>query len=456
MSEEIKNRVLIADDDEVLCDLLKDELKDDGFIVDVVFDGKDAIEKIGLSNYDLLLLDLEMQKVSGEDVLKYVLENKPMLQIIVLTGKIDIRTAVKCMKLGAYDFVTKPYDYDQLLVRMNQAIKHKELIVNNAVLRSKIERMEPGIIIGESDKIKSVLELGKRAAISDSNILVQGETGTGKELFAEYLHKNSNRSQKPFITINCASLPDQLIETELFGHEKGAFTDAKTGKQGLVEVANDGTLFLDEIGELSIAMQPKLLRFLEKGEFRRVGGVQNLKSNVRIIAATNRILEDEVELGNFRRDLLYRLNVITLTVPALSERLEDVPILANFFLQRKCSSKSPKRITGSAINTLMDYNFPGNIRELQHIIERAIIFSQDEDIKPEDLALPGTASQVDENFEYSMPNNILKIEELEKIHYRNILEKYSWNRVECSLALGVSQKTLYSKIKKYKLKRYAN
>lgn len=330
----IASQILIVDDDETLCYLLKEELLNEGFKVDITYDGKFAIQNLKNKNYDLLLLDLEMREISGEQVLDFVKENYPGLQVIVLTAKSEMRTAIECIKKGAYDFITKPYEFSQLLVTINRALELKDLIVKNRLLSEKVNQTIQHQIIGESFKIKEVIKLAERAAKSDSNILLEGETGTGKELFAEFIHKNSERNEKPLVAINCASLPDQLIESELFGFEKGAFTDAKSSKQGLVEIANRGTLFLDEIGELSLTLQPKLLRFLEKGEFRRIGGVANLTSDVRVIGATNKNLMEESENKNFRKDLLFRLNVITLTIPPLRERGIDVLILANYFLEK--------------------------------------------------------------------------------------------------------------------------
>jgi transcriptional regulator with PAS, ATPase and Fis domain len=289
--------------------------------------------------------------------------------------------------------------------------------------------------------------------MSDSNILIEGETGTGKELFAEYIHKHSARKDKPFVVINCASLPDQLIESELFGHEKGAFTDAKTSKQGLVEIAHGGTLFLDEIGELSLALQPKLLRFLENGEYRRIGGVTNLTSNVRVIGATNRNLLEESEVKNFRKDLLFRLNVITLTIPPLRDRKEDILILANHFLKEKSPIRAPKRLSSESEDILMSYNFTGNIRELDHIIERAIIFAEGDSIIPEDLNLPRSFQIQQKSFsEMEETEEILSMEELEKWHIQKVLDKNRWDRTQTANQLGISPKTLYTKIKKYELK----
>ncbi len=443
-------KILIADDDETLCYLLKEELISQNYSVDIVYDGKYAIEKLKEKNYDILLLDLEMQYVSGEKVLRFTSENKPRLQVIVLTAQSDMRTAIECIKLGAYDFINKPYDFQQLLITIERAIKHRELIENNTILASKVEKHNNLNIIGNSKQIKEIIYLAERAAVSDSNILLEGETGTGKELFAEFIHQHSYRNSKPLVAINCASLPDQLMESELFGYEKGAFTDAKTSKQGLVEIADGGTLFLDEIGELSLTLQPKLLRFLENGEFRRIGGVTTHSSNIRIIAATNRNLMEFAEQKKFRRDLLFRLNVITLTIPPLVERENDILMLAEFFLKRKCSIHSPKILSNEAKHALQNYEFPGNVRELEHVIERAIIFAEGSSIEVKDLNLPAFYSQPE--FDEEDDQETLNLEEVEKTHIHKALRKNDWNRENTARILGISQKTLYTKIKKYSLK----
>lgn len=444
-------KILISDDDQTLCYLLKEELVSEGYSVDIVFDGKFAIENLKKKTYDILLLDLEMTEVHGEQVLDYAKEHHPSTQVIVLTAKSDMRTAIDCIKKGAYDFITKPYEFGQLVVVIERALEHKDLLVKNTILSSRVSKTLPHSIIGESKSIRDVISLAERAAKSDSNILLEGETGTGKELFAEFIHKNSNRNTKPLVAINCASLPDQLIESELFGYEKGAFTDAKTSKQGLVEIANGGTLFLDEIGELSLTLQPKLLRFLEKGEFRRIGGISNLTSSVRVIGATNKNLMEEAEKKNFRRDLLFRLNVITLTVPPLRQRGKDVILLANYFLQKKSPVRNVKRLSPEAEISLLNYNFPGNVRELEHIIERALIFSEGDVIHPKELNLPKTGLASHDEA-YNEIGQLLSLEEIEKIHIRKALDDNNWNRENTASSLGIAQKTLYSKIKKYNLK----
>ncbi len=449
------SKILVCDDDETLCYLLKEQLLEEGFSVDTVYDGQYAIEAIKRKNYDILLLDLNMKEVSGEEVLKFVSEYNASIQVIILSAQSEIRKAIECIKLGAYDFITKPYNFDELLITINRSVEHKELIVKNAILSSQVNKKLSNTIIGDSSELQRVINLANKSAMSDSNILIEGETGTGKELFAEYIHKHSARNDMPFVIINCASLPDQLIESELFGHEKGAFTDAKNTKQGLVEIAHGGTLFLDEIGELSLTLQPKLLRFLENGEYRRIGGVTNLTSNVRVIGATNRNLMEEADNKNFRRDLLFRLNVITLTIPPLRGRKEDISQLANHFLSVKSPVRAPKRISSEAERVLMSYTFPGNIRELEHIIERAIIFAEGDLIKPDDLNLPHTTAFKENPIavESEEDASVMSMEEVEKRHIAKVLRRNRWDRTQTANQLGISPKTLYTKIKKYEIKQ---
>ena len=454
------SKILVCDDDETLCYLLKEQLLEEGFSVDTVYDGGDAIENIKRKNYDLLLLDLNMKEVSGEEVLKFTSDYNSSIQVIVLTAQTEVRKAIECMKLGAYDYITKPYNFDELLLTINRALEHKDLIVKTTILTNQVNKKLPHNIIGESEELQRVINLANKSSISDSNILIEGETGTGKELFAEYIHKHSERRDKPFVVVNCASLPDQLIESELFGHEKGAFTDAKSTKQGLVEIAHGGTLFLDEIGELSLTLQPKLLRFLENGEYRRIGGVTNLTSNVRVIGATNRNLLEEADNKKFRRDLLFRLNVITLTIPPLRDRAEDIIILANHFLESKSPIRSPKRLSSRAEKVLLGYSFPGNVRELEHIIERALIFAEKDLIEPEDLNLPSSVTQTIKDSYQQVSNDdngqqeaVLSMEELERKHIARALKLNRWDRTQTAYQLGISPKTLYTKIKKYEIKQ---
>ncbi len=452
----LNSRILIIDDDENLCYLLKEELIDKGFFVDFVHNGFDGLKALDEINYNLVLLDLQMLPISGYDTLREIKKINTEIPIIVLTGLNDIRTAVDCIKEGAYDFITKPYQFNQLEVSINRALEFALLRTQNKILLNRLENIIPTKIIGESPKLKETLKFAEKAAQSDANILIEGETGTGKELLAEFIHQSSPRNSKPFVIINCASLPDQLLESELFGYEKGAFTDAKSSKQGLVEVADGGTLFLDEIGELSLSLQPKLLRFLENGEFRRLGGVQTRKANVRIIGATNRNLLDEVEKKTFRRDLLFRLNVITIEIPPLRERGNDILAIAEFFLERK-GGKNKKTLSEIAKRDLLNYEFWGNVRELAHIIERALIFSETDEIQSKDLNLASAEKKMppQKNIENSQTiitnefDNLPDMEEIEKFYIQKRLAIFNWNREETARSLGISQKTLYTKIKNY-------
>jgi two-component system response regulator AtoC len=450
----LKNsKILVCDDDETLCYLLKEQLLEEGPEVDIVYDGKFAIEAIKRTNYDVLLLDLNMREISGEEVLKFVKDYSTSLQVIILSAQGEMRKAIDCIKSGAYDFITKPYEFDDLLLTVGRALEHKELLVKTEILTKEISKKGSENIIGNSSQLKKILNLANKAAISDSNILIEGETGTGKELLAEYIHKHSARKDKPFVVINCASLPDQLIESELFGHERGAFTDAKNSKQGLVEIAHGGSLFLDEIGELSLALQPKLLRFLENGEYRRIGGITTLTSNVRVIGATNRNLLEEADNKNFRKDLLFRLNVITLTIPPLRDRREDILLLANHFIKEKTPIRSPKHLSPQAEEILLAYSFNGNIRELDHIIERALIFAEGDIIQPDDLNLPQSFQMQTKKFsEFEQVEEILSMEDLERWHIKKVLDKNRWDRTQTANQLGISPKTLYTKIKKYELR----
>lgn len=461
-SNSIKSRILIADDDETLCYVLKEQLLENNYEIDIVYNSEGVFEVLKKNSYDVLLLDLNMPTQPGFETLLGIKDNIPSLPVIILTGQTDAQQAVECMKSGAFDYVVKPYNFEELQVVIDRAIAHKDLVLKNEILEKQITQKTSSKIIGNSTAIRSIIALAEKAAISDSNVLVEGETGSGKELIAEIIHKKSARAEKPFVVINCASLPDTLIESELFGYEKGAFTDAKTSKQGLVEIANGGTLFLDEIGEMSLTIQPKLLRFLENGEYRRVGGLTTHTSNVRVIGASNRNLLEEAERKNFRRDLLFRLNVVTLIIPPLREREDDIILLAEHFLTLKSPIRSPKKLTEEAKRVLMEYPFPGNIRELQHVIERAIIFSDDNLIRPENLLLPhfkqpnSSVKRPIQTDDKDLDYGVLTIDELECNHISKVLQSNNWEQAKSAQQLGISPKTLYNKIKKYNLRPDVN
>ncbi|MDI6766279.1 MAG: sigma-54 dependent transcriptional regulator [Bacteroidota bacterium] len=436
-------KILIVDDEAALTTLLREELQEaGGYKVDLAFDGAEAINLVQKALYDVVLLDMVMPHVDGREVLKFIQENSPSSQVIILSQYADIKMAVETTKLGAYEVLGKPYDIDQIEQTIHRAIERKKLAINNKLLQNELtKKAGASEIIGESDVLKQVIESAERVAKSDAMVLIYGPSGTGKELIANLIHRSSLRGDRPFVPVNCSSIPDTLLESELFGHEKGAFTNAYTAKPGLVEVANGGTLFLDEVGDISPIIQPKLLRFLETGDFRRVGGTNELRADVRIISATNKNLQEEARLGRFREDLLYRLNVITIRVPSLKDHREDIPILVDYFLHKKSKSKEPKQLTEEALKNLMMYDWPGNVRELEHVIEGAIILSTNQVIDVKDLHL------YDRQIE--APSKSFKIEHLEKEHIEKVLKMFGGNRKKTAEALGISEKGLYLKIKEY-------
>jgi len=381
--------ILAVDDEEAFLQAIQALLTHEGYNVDVASDGVLAINALQKKIFDLILLDVKLPRVDGVEVLKFIHDQSFDTPVIMLTGVHDLKIAVECMQLGAYSYVTKPCAGDELFALINHAVESKRLSLENKVLKTELARHTvAGKIIGESKPIQELLHIAAKVAPTNSPVLIQGPSGTGKELVANFLHKNSLRKDQQFVALSCASIPESLLESELFGHERGAFTDAHALKQGIVEIANGGTLFLDEIGEISLMIQPKLLRFLQTGEYRRVGGNKNFKSDVRVISATNKNLHDEITRGNFREDLLYRINVITLSVPTLCERLEDIPLLVDYFLKYRMRPNELKMIDPQALELLMNYDWPGNVRELENVIERAGILCKENRISVEDIALP--------------------------------------------------------------------
>lgn len=448
-----KYNVLIVDDEESLRTILEAELTEsDEFEVDTAADGGQAINLIQAKVYDVVLLDIRMPRVSGIEVLKFVQDYSATTQVIILTNHADLQTAIQTIKMGAYDFLAKPYDIDVLFNTIHRAIERKQLFIDNKLMKNELSRKSGAFdMIGQSPPFVKLVDSATRFAASDSFVLVQGASGTGKELIAGLIHRRSPRNNRPFVAVNCASIPDTLLESELFGHEKGAFTGAVGTKQGLVEVAHGGTLFLDEVGDISPAIQPKLLRFLETGEFRRVGGTNLLTVDVRVISATNKDLREEVAASRFREDLLYRLNVITLRMPLLKERKEDIPLLADFFLARKSKTKNPKKISPNALQMFLSYDWPGNVRELEHVIEGAVLLSQGDFIEEEDLAMHLQRSDRagGGGREMPPPTGTMTLDELERIHIERVLQINNFNRQKTADALGISKKTLYLKIKRY-------
>jgi len=444
-----KHRVLVVDDEESITYLVKTELEDlPEFEVDTALSGSDAINLIQSKVYDVVLLDVKMPRIGGVEVLRYIKDHAPTTQVIILTNVVDVKTAIETTKLGAYDFVSKPYEPAELLATVRRALEHKQLLIDKEV--NKLAR--PVDLIGECQIFKDVVNKSIKLASSEAFVLIQGASGTGKELFARLVHEHSPRKDQPFIAVNCAAMPDQLLESELFGHEKGSFTSAIKTKQGLVEVADGGTLFLDEVGDISITTQPKLLRFLETGEFRRVGGTSSRMVDVRVVSATNKNLQEEVKAARFREDLLYRLNVVSLRLPNLNERKEDIPLLVENFLSRKTKTKY---LSPDAFQVLMSYDWPGNVRELEHVIEGAVALSHGDVIEPKDLwmnvALSSTPYPTAVQSQAPSSDKFMKIDELEKLYIERTLKHHRWNRVKTAASLGITPKTLYLKIKRYKI-----
>jgi DNA-binding NtrC family response regulator len=445
--------ILIVDDEQSVVFLLKEELSEiEKYEITVAYDGAEAINILQSQPFDVVLLDVKMPRVSGIEVLKYIREQHPTTIVLMLTNFADVKTAIETMKLGAYDFVSKPYEREELLATIDRALELRRLTIDNKLMEYELNRQ--GLareFIGKSPAIQSLIRTAQKIADSTAIVQIQGPSGTGKELIAHLIHTSSPRKNRPFVIVNCASIPDALLESELFGHEKGAFTNAYAMKQGLVEVANGGTLFLDEVGDISPMIQPKLLRFLETGEFRRVGGTNAMKVDVRIVSATNKDLQKEVEAGRFREDLLYRLNVVTLRIPPLKDRKEDIPLLIENFLGKKIKGKAQKHLSDEALQLLLQYDWPGNVREMEHVIEGAVILSHDEIITARDLTLTASAGMQKSNT-VPLPQKdgeFLSLETMEKKQIELVLQKNNYNRSKTAQMLGITPKTLYLKIKRY-------
>ncbi len=437
--------ILVVDDEEPFRRLLKNELARKGYAVSVAADGGGALRLMRENPFDAILLDVVMPGVDGLSLMKKLKEDPSAPPIIVLTGKATVETAVEAMKNGAYDYLTKPYKLDELVIVVDRACEYGRLSVKNKLLEQELVRKEsPFEFVGTSRQLKDILALIRKVAPTDSPVFIQGESGTGKELVANTVWHYSKRKDTPFIALNCASLSESLIESEIFGHEKGAFTSAYQLKHGLVEVADTGTLFLDEIGEMPIGLQAKLLRFLDSGEFRRVGGNKALTVDVRLIAATNKDLAAMIKRGAFREDLYYRLNVINITLPPLRERKEDIAALARHFLQQyaKKLDKSITDLTSDALELLAGYHWPGNVRELENVVERAVILCESDLLGAEDLSVPAPAMIAELGTNPSL-------EEMEKNYILRVLRETNGNQSKASQLLGIDRKTLYLKLKKY-------
>jgi two-component system response regulator PilR (NtrC family) len=385
----IKDKILVADDEQSMREFLDIMLKKEGYKVSLASNGEEVAKLVDNDLFDLVLLDIRMPKLDGISALKKIKSNAPETIVIMITAYASADTAIKAMKEGAYDYITKPFKVEEIKLIIKNALEKKNLQKENILLKQVVrDRFHFGNIIGQSPKMVALYDLLEKVSPTKTNILITGESGTGKELVAKAIHYNSPRKEKPFVTLNCGAIPESLIESELFGHMKGAFTDAIATKKGLFEVADEGTIFLDEISELPLLMQVKLLRVLQDREFKRVGGTEDIRVDVRIIAATNKDLEEAVKEKRFREDLFYRLNVIQIKLPPLRDRKEDIQTLANHFLKKYSQelSKAISKISPEALQILLNYEYPGNVRELQNIIERAVALEGSQELTPHNLS----------------------------------------------------------------------
>ena len=451
-----RNKILVVDDEHLIRWSLDQNLKKQGYEVVTAGSGEDALRLVREEQPDLVLLDIQLPGISGIDVLEKIKDHDDDIVVIMVTANSGLEHAVNAMRHGAYDYVSKPFNLDELSIIVKKALETSDLKQEVIRLRTETKKNGPPHIIGESRQIKYLMEVLEKVARSEaSTVLVQGESGTGKELVAKWIHYSSNRAEKPFIAINCAAVPATLLESELFGHEKGAFTDAKATKKGLFELADGGTVFLDEIGDMEMGMQAKLLRFLEDRSFRRIGGSRVFTVDVRIISATNKELQKSIEEKTFRNDLYYRLQVIPIFLPSLRERKEDIIPLANHFvaLYNKDFNKKVQGIAGMAEQMLMDYNWPGNVRELKNVIERAIILGNDETLLLEHLPLEIVAkaspqpSTICSSFQ--LPPEGIDIEEVEKELIRQALEITEWNQSKAAKKLNLGIDAFRYRMKKF-------
>ncbi len=438
-------RVMVVDDETNFRKLLVREMERRGHQTCAAEDGDAALELLQRGTVDVILLDLKMPGLGGIEVMRRVQERSQPPEVIVMTGYASVQTAIEAVKLGAYDYVTKPCKIEKLDLLIRKAFEKRQLVGENLLLRSKLERAEEPGLITQSPKMLEVLKLINRAAPTDSSVLILGESGTGKEMVARALHDRSARKDGPFVAIHCGGLQREILESELFGHERGAFTGAHATKPGLFEMADKGTVLLDEIGEMPPESQVKLLRALEKHSFYRVGGTRPRQVDVRVVAATNKDLAEAVRQGQFRQDFFYRINTVTITLPPLRERPEDILLLAEHFLAER-PSLAPMRLSTDAANALGRYSWPGNVRELRHVIQRAVMLASGDVIElqdlPSDLQATGQAGELTPH----------RLDTVERKHILGVLQQVRGHRGKAAAILGIDPKTLYRKIMAYQIR----
>lgn len=452
-------RILVVDDEGRNREFLRELLEVEGFDVETAKDGQEAIEILENMDFDLVLTDLKMPRADGLSVLEGLRRINPQTVAIVFTGYGSIDTAVKAVKLGAYDYITKPLKIEEIMLVIQRALEHRKLTLENEMLRRQLKRKYKfDNIIGDSESMEEVFRLVEKIANTDSTVLIYGESGTGKELIARAIHFNSDRRERPLIPVNCGAIPEELLESELFGHEQGAFTGATRTRIGRFELGNGGTIFLDEIGDMSPALQVKVLRVLQEHEFERVGGMKTIKVDIRVIAATNKDLEKNVAEGKFREDLFYRLNVIPIQLPPLRERRSDIPLLVNHFVEMY-NEKNKHNISGvtpEAMDLLMNYDWPGNVRELENMIERIVILKGEGTTEPGDLSekvLTSNSRSVHPRIQ--IPENGISfntaVTEFERELILQALNRTNWVKNKAAKLLNLNRTTLVEKMKKINL-----
>jgi len=449
----LEKRILVVDDDNLMKDFLKETLTRSEYLVDLASSGDEALDKLKLKEYDVIVSDIRMPKLGGMELLKAARENSPDIKVVMMTAYGTVENAVEAMKLGAFDYIMKPFSADEIELVVKKAFEYKKLIIENRMLKSEVAgKYRFQNIVGKSPQMQKVFEMVDMIADSRSSVFLAGESGTGKELIAKAIHYNSSRKDGPFIKINCAALPEGLVESELFGHEKGAFTGALRQTRGRFEMADGGTLLLDEISEMPPGLQAKLLRVLQEREFERVGSGQSIQVDVRIISTSNRNVEEEIKKGNFREDLFFRLNVIPIHLPPVRERKEDIALLVQHFLQ-KYNQENNRNVQGFSekVNKLfMEYHWPGNVREIENYLERAVVTTKNKILTPDDFPKELFFRKAD--YDDSGLKVGCTIAEMEKALILKTLDAHAGNKTKAAEILGVSSRTLRNKLQEYGLK----
>jgi DNA-binding NtrC family response regulator len=458
-------KILVVDDEMIVCESCQRILEEEGYEVEIALSGKEAFEKMKAHPFDIVITDLKMPGIGGMEILRTFRKEYPDSIIIMITGFSTVETAVEAMKLGAFDYIPKPFTPDEVSIVVKKAIEKKSLMLENIYLRQELqEKYGFHNIVGKSKKMQEIYRIIAKVAMTDSTVLITGQSGTGKELIARAIHFNSPRREKQFVPVDCAVLSENLLESELFGHVRGSFTGAVTTKPGLFEVADGGTVFLDEVGNISLSIQAKLLRVLQEREFTPVGGTKAKKVDIRLIAATNKDLEKMIKEEVFREDLYYRLNIVPLYLPALKERQEDIPLLAVHFLKKYAEEmgKAIKGFTPEAMERLMRYPWPGNVRELENVIERTVVMIDDEMIRVEHLILPGQQEKDILENQIPMTSGELKeikkqvrekaVEEIERAFILSALERHQWNVTRAAEEVGMLRPNFQALMRKYNLR----